>query len=259
VATSSPTRRLGSIATWPVVARAQQPALPVIGLLSSGSAETSRENIAAFQRGLFEIGYVEGRNVAIEYRWAYGQNGRLPDLAADLVRRKVAVLSFADGGTTAALAAKAATTTIPIVFVAGADPVEFGLVGSLNRPGGNLTGVAALNVEVDGKRLQMLHELVPTATPIAVLLDPTSRSIEGPKREFQLAARVLGVDLLLLYASVESEFEPAFATVVQRQIRALLINPTPFFNTQTDQLIALAARHAVPAMYGSREFSAAVS
>ena len=166
---------LGSAAAWPLAARAQQAALPVIGLLGGGSAETGRENIAAFHRGLAENGYVEGRNVAIEYGWAYGQNGRLPGLAADLVQRKVAVIALVDGGTTAALAGKAATTTIPIVFVSGADPVEFGLVGSLNRPGGNLTGVSLLNTEVNVKLLETLHELVPAATSISVLIDPTPR------------------------------------------------------------------------------------
>jgi len=166
----------------------------------------------------------------------------------------VAVLSFVDGGTTAALAAKAATTTIPVVFVAGADPVEFGLVGSLNRPGGNLTGVALLNVEVDGKRLELLHELVPTATSIAVLLDPTSRPSETRRRELQLAARVLGVGLLFLDAKVESEFEAAFTTVVEQRVAALLIAPEPFFNAQRDRLVALPARHRIPSIYAARLF-----
>jgi putative ABC transport system substrate-binding protein len=248
---------LGSAVAWPLAVRAQQPAMPVIGLLSSGSAETSRENIAAFHRGLSEIGYVEGRNVAVEYRWAYGQIDRLPDLVADLVRRKVAVLSSFDGGTTGALAAKAATTTIPVVFVAGADPVAFGLVGSLNRPGGNLTGVALLNVDLSGKRLELLHQLVPTATSIAVLLDPASLPSEAQRRELQLAARVLGVGLLFLNAKVESEFESAFATVVQRQIGALLIAPEPFFNAERDRLVALAARHRIPSIYAARLFAEA--
>ena len=200
--------------------------------------------MASFSRGLAETGYVEGRNVTIEYRWAEGQNDRLPALAADLVRRQVAVIAT-PGATAATLAAKAATETIPIVFVTGGDPVELGLVRSLNRPGGNLTGVAFLATEVAGKRLELLHELVPAAASIAVLVNPTNRvNAEAQKGENQIAARVLGVRLLILNASSQSDIEAAFATLVRERASGLVISTDSFFTAHRDQIIALAARNA---------------
>src|SRR5712692_3980638 len=205
----------GVAAAWPLVARAQQPAMQVIGFLSSASPDVYAIRLRAFRQGLKEAGYVEGQNVAIEYRWAEGQNNRLPALAAELVHRQVAVI-VAAGGTPAAVVAKAATATIPIVFGVAAAPVEVGLVASLNRPGVNVTGVTNLNVEVGPKRLELLHELVPTATNIALLVNPTSPSIAEPfSRALQAAARALGLQLHVLHASSEREIEVAFATLVK--------------------------------------------
>jgi putative ABC transport system substrate-binding protein len=247
----------GTAAAWPLGARAQQTAMPVIGFLDPLSLETTREKVAAFSRGLAETGYVEDRNVAIEYRWAEGQIGRLSALAADLVRRQVGVIAT-PGATAATLAAKAATQTIPIVFVAGGDPVELGLVRSLNRPGGNLTGVAFLATEVVGKRLELLHELVPAATSVAVLVNPTNLvNAEAQKAKIQVAARVLGVRLLILNASSQGDIEAAFATLVRERAGALLISTDSFFTAHRDQIIALAARYAVPTIEEFREFSAA--
>jgi putative ABC transport system substrate-binding protein len=246
-----------SSAAWPLVARAQQAAMPVIGSLSSQSLETSRERVKAFHRGLAETGYVEGRDVAVEYRWAEGQNDRLPALAADLVRHGMAVI-VAMGTTPGALALKAATQTIPIVFLIGPDPVEAGLVASLNRPGGNLTGVTVSNVEVIAKRLELLHELVPSAKSIAFLVNPTnSAATTAETGELQAAARVLGLDLLPLNASTPGEIEVAFANLAVRRAGAILVSGESFFASQVDQVIALAARHAVPAIYGNRAFTAA--
>jgi putative tryptophan/tyrosine transport system substrate-binding protein len=248
---------LGSAAAaWPLVARAQE-AMPVIGFIDPLSLETTREKVAAFHRGLAERGYVEGRNVAIEYRWAEGQTDRLPALAADLVYRQVAVIAT-PGATAATLAARAATQTIPIVFVAGGDPVELGLVRSLNRPGGNLTGVAFLATEVAAKRLELLHELVPAATSIAVLVNPTNPvAAEGQKKVIQVAARVLGLRLLILNASSQSDIGAAFATLVRERAGALVIGTESFFTAHRDQIIALAARYEVPTIEDSREFTAA--
>jgi ABC-type uncharacterized transport system substrate-binding protein len=247
----------GAAAAWPLGARAQQAAMPLIGFLSNASPDGYTIRLRAFRQGLKEAGYVEGRNVEIEYRWAEGHNSRLPALAAELVRRQVAVM-VAAGGTPAAVVAKAATSTIPIVFGVAVDPVEAGLVASLNRPGGNLTGVTNLNVEVGPKRLELVHELLPTATIIAVLVNPTSPSIaELFSRVMQQAARTLGLQLHILHASTDRDFDTVFASVVQLRAGALVISPDVFFNTRSDQLAALSLRHAVPAIYQYRPFAAA--
>ena len=247
---------VGGAAAWPVVARAQQPAMPVIGLLGSASPDLWTDRLRAFRRGLSETGYVEGRNVAIEYRWAEGQNDRLPALAADLVHRKVAVISVL-GGTVGALAAKAATTTIPIVLFSAGDPVMMGLVASLNRPGGNITGVSDLSAQLGPKRLELLHELVPTATTIALLVNPTNPLAESQSKELQGAARALGLELHILHASSEREFDTVFATVAQLRAPALVISVDGFFTNRMEQLAALTVRHAVPTIYINREFAAA--
>jgi putative ABC transport system substrate-binding protein len=244
---------LGGAAGWPLAARAQQQAMPVIGFLNPTSPESRRELIAAFQQGLAESGYVEGRNLAIEYRWAKGQNDRLPAMAADLVQQRVAVIVAVDS-TATALAAKAATATIPIVFIVGADPVELGLVASLARPGGNMTGVGALALGTAAKRLQLLHELVPAAADIAFLRNPTNPYYAALETaELQAAAGVLGLRLLLLNASSPGEIEVAFANLVAQRASAFLLGTDPFFMTARDQLVALANRHAVPAIYPFRE------
>ncbi len=246
---------LGTAVAWPLAARAQQPAVPVIGFLNPGSLETTR-NVAALHRGLSETGYFEGRNLAIEYRWAEDRLDRLPALAADLVRRQVAVIVA--WPTPAALAAKAATKSIPIVFATGADPVEIGLVASLNRPGGNLTGMSNLDAAVVAKRLALLHELMPTATSIAYLVNPSNAVFaEAETRELEDAARTLGVRLLILKASDPSEFEAAFATLVLERAGGLVVGSDSLFSRHSDQLVALAARHRVPAMYAYRETTAA--
>ena len=247
----------GATLSWPLAARAQQQAMPVVGYLDLGSSIGSAPFLAAFRRGLSETGYVEGKNVAIEYRWADGQNDRLPDLAADLVRQRVTVIA-APGTTLGALAAKAATTTIPIVFTIGADPVAAGLVPSLNRPGGNITGVATLNVEVGPKRLELLHEVVPTASSVALLVNPTNRVLAEPlSRDALAAARALGLQLHILHASTDGEIEAAFAGLRQLHAAGLAIGADAFFNTKIEQLAALALRHSVPAIYQYREFLAA--
>ena len=244
---------LGGAAAWPLAARAQQRAMPVVGFLNPASLESRRDLVAAFHKGLAESGYVEGRNLAIEYRWAEGRNDRLPVMAADLVQRRVAVIVAVDG-TAAALAAKAATSTVPIVFLVGADPVELGLVTSLSRPGGNMTGMGALAVGTVAKRLQVLHELVPAAAEIAFLRNPTNPYFsELETRELSTAAGSLGVRLLLLNASDVHEIEAAFANLVAQRADALLVGTDPFFITARDQLVALVNLHAVPAIYPFRE------
>jgi putative tryptophan/tyrosine transport system substrate-binding protein len=238
---------LGGAAGWPLAVHAQQPTMPVVGFLNPASADARRDLIAAFYQGLAEIGYVEGRNVAIEYRWAQGQNDRLPVMIADLVQRRVAVIVAVES-TAAALAAKAATSTIPIVFLVGADPVELGLVASLGRPGGNMTGVSALAVDTVAKRLQVLHELVPAAAQIAFLRNPTNPYFSALEtKELQAAAAVLGVRLLVLDASGPPEIEAAFASLVAQRAGAFLLGTDPLFIGARDQLVALANRHAVPA------------
>jgi putative ABC transport system substrate-binding protein len=236
--------------------RAQQKAMPAIGWLSSGSPGPFAPFVAAFHQGLSETGYVEGQNVAIEYRWAEGRYDRLPALAADLVDSKVELIATS-GGTSPALAAKSATLTIPIVFETGADPVERGLVASLARPGGNLTGFAILTAELMPKRLELLSELVPQAKMIALLANPNNLSAERMMRDVQEAARAKGVQLNILKAGAENELETAFAALVQLHAGALLVGNDPFFFSRREELVALAARHTVPAMYEWREFAAA--
>ena len=243
-------------ATWPLTARAQQPAMTVIGYLGPESPAVFASRVTAFRQGLGETGYAEGRNVAIEFRWAEGQHNRLPALAADLVGRQVAVI-VAPGGAPGALAAKSATTTIPIVFEMGADPVAIGLVGNLNRPGGNLTGVSSLNVQVTPKRLEILHEVVPTAAEIAVLVNPTSPTTDSQLRNLQAAARALGLQLHVLHASTERDFDAVFVTLLQLRAGGLVVASDGFFATHSEQLAALTVRHAVPAIHQSRDFAIA--
>jgi putative tryptophan/tyrosine transport system substrate-binding protein len=246
----------GAAVGLPLAARAQQPAMPVIGYLSSRSPDDTRHLLAAFLRGLNEAGYVEGQNVTIEYRWALGKYDRLPALAAELVRRPVAVLTTT-GGEPAALAAKAATSTIPIVFLMGSDPVSAGLVGSFNRPGGNATGINILTDTLGAKRLGLLHELVPQAATIGVLLNPKFQTADSQLRDLQQAAAAIGLQIHVLRASTDSELDAAFETVTQQRIAALAVTADPFFDTRRDKLVALAARHAVPTIYQFREFVAA--
>jgi len=229
--------------------------MPVIGLLNSGSPSKFEYLVHSFRKGLSEMGYVEGRNVEFEYRWAEGQYDRLPAMAADLVRRKVTVITAE--GVTSALVAKAATTTVPIVFYFGGDPVELGLVASLNRPGGNLTGVTPLNTALGPKRLELLHELVPTASTIALLVNPKGTPAEGQLRDLPAAARSIGLQLHVLRASSERDFDTVFATLGELRIGALLIGNDGFFTDRIEQLAALAIHHAVPAIYPYREFAAA--
>jgi len=247
---------VGTAAAWPLTARAQQPR-PVIGFLSSASPDAYSDRLRAFRRGLKEVGYVEGQNVQIEYRWAEGRNDQLATLAADLVRRQVVVI-VAGGGTPSALAAKAATATIPIVFAVAVDPVEVGLVTSVNRPGSNLTGVSNLNVEIGPKRLELLHELVPAVTMVAVLVDPTNPTLsEAFLSGLQTAAPTFGMQLYVLRASTEREIETAFVTLQQQRAGALVISTDALFNTRAEQLAALSLRHAVPAISQYRKFVAA--
>ena len=247
---------LGGAATWPLAARAQQPAMPVIGFLRNTAATGSKPIVTAFFQGLKEAGFVDGQSVATEYRWADNQNDRLPALAADLIRRQVAVIVAA--GIPAALAAKAATTTIPIAFEVGADPIEAGLVASLNRPGGNLTGVTTVNVELAPKRLELVHEVLPTTRSIALLVNPTSPfNAERLSTDTQIAARTLGLQLYVLHASTESDFDTVFASLVQMRAGALVINNDAFFLSRIEQLAALTVRHSVPTISAYREFTAA--
>jgi putative ABC transport system substrate-binding protein len=239
---------VGGAAAWPHGARAQQQALPVIGFLSGGTEGPLRSATAAFHQGLGESGFIEGRNVEILYRWAETHNDRLPALAADLVRRRVAVI-VATASPGAALAAKSATATIPIVFQVGVDPVEFGLVASISRPGGNLTGTSFLIQELVAKRLELLHQIVPTVTTIGFLVNPTMPGIETQIREAEVAARTLGVSLVVLSATTASEIEAAFAVLVRQGIGALMIGSDALLFEQSAQVVALAARHATPAIY----------
>ena len=245
---------VGGAAAWPLSARAQQPTMPVIGFLNTRAPGQDAHLLTAFRLGLKEAGYVEGQNVVVEYRFAEGRNDRLPALVADLVRRQVAVIA-ANGP--AVVAAKAATTAIPIVFSVGLDPVASGLVASLNRPGGNLTGATILFDEVGPKRLELMRELVPTATTVAVLMNPTYPTAETQSRDLQAAARTLGVEIRVLHASTERELDTAFATLVQLRAGALVIGNDSFFNSRSAQLAALMVRHAVPAIFQTREFAAA--
>jgi putative ABC transport system substrate-binding protein len=241
-----------SAAACPPALRAQQPALPAVGVLYNSAPDASPPTLAAFLKGLGEAGYFDGKNVSVEYRWAEGRYERLPDLAAGFVRRQVALI--ATGGIPATLAAKAATTSIPIVFSIGGDPVELGLVASLNRPGGNLTGTAQLAVEVTAKRFALLHELVPSAASIALLANPANRVTEATIRQAQVAARALGVSLSVLSAGSESEIEQAFGAAHAQRAGALVVNGDPFLNSRRDQIVALAARNALPVIYYDRAF-----
>jgi putative ABC transport system substrate-binding protein len=243
----------GGVAAWPVVVHAQQPMMPVIGFFHLTSLELVRELLAAFHQGLGDTGYIDGRNVAIEYRWAHGQNDRLPTLAAEMVRHQVSVIVILES-THGALSAKAATQTIPIVCMQAADPVRIGLVNSLNRPGGNVTGIHLMLTETVGKRLEALLELVPAATSIAYLRNPTAAGFsEQETRELQAAARERGIRLLVLNASRPSEFETAFADLVQQRADGLVVSSAVSLLTDPDQIVALAARHAVPAIYALRQ------
>jgi len=247
---------LGSAVTWPLAARAQQASMPVIGWLDLQSPEAARESVPAFQKGLAETGYVEGRDVTVEYRWAENHIDRLPVLAADLVRQRVTVIVAVT--TASALAAKAATQTIPIVFRVGSDPVEIGLVATFNRPAGNLTGIANLSTGIVSKRLALLHELVPGIASIAMLVNPANPSyVQAETKDLQSAAHVLGVRVLVLNGGTESDIAAAFATLVEQQVSALLLGADNFFNTARHQIISLAARYAIPTMFYDRASVAA--
>ena len=247
---------IGAAAAWPLPARAQQPAMPLVGYLGGLSPVTFAPRLAAFRKGLAETGYIEGQNVAIEYRWAEGQYDRLPALAADLVRRQVAVIA-AMGGDAPALAAKAASTTIPIVFAVAADPVKAGLVSGLNRPGGNLTGVNFLLNMIAAKLFEVLNETVPKATTIGFLVNPSGPEAESAISEVSLASQALGLELFVVKASSENKIDAAFATLAQERVGALLVGNDVFFYSRREQIVALAARHAMPAIYNVREFAQA--
>jgi ABC-type uncharacterized transport system substrate-binding protein len=247
----------GAAAVWPLAARAQQATMPAVGLLDQRSPDAMADRLRGFRQGLKEIGYVEGENMAIEYRWAEGQYDRLPELAAELVRRQVAVIATT-GGHPAAFAAKAATTTIPVVFIASDDPVRLGLVASIARPGGNLTGINFLSGELTAKRLELLHELVPTATRVSVLVNPSSPlNVEATLREVGVAARAIGLQTQILNASTIREINAAFATFVRERADAVFVGIDPFFNSRRTQLVHLATRHALPASYPARDFAEA--
>jgi ABC-type uncharacterized transport system substrate-binding protein len=243
---------LGGAAAWPLAARAQQPAMPVIGYLNSGSPESDTPRLNGLRRGLNETGYVEGRNLVIEYRWAGNQADRLPALAADLVQLRVAVIVAA--GPPSTFAAKAATTTIPIVFGVGGDPVQLGLVASLNRPGGNLTGFNAFASELGAKALALLYELVPSAAMIGFLENPNNPVSELTTRDVLAAAPVIGLKVQILKASTDREIDAAFVSLVQARTRALLVSGDAFFHSRIERIVGLAARHAIPTMYAVPEF-----
>ncbi len=245
----------GAAAAWPLAVRAQQSML-VIGFLNSASPGPFASLVQAFRVGLGNTGHFEGQNIVIEYRWAQGQYDRLGGLAADLASRQVRVIA-ATGGEPSALAAKAATSTIPIVFAIGGDPINVGLVPSLNRPTGNITGVTLFTSVLGAKRLEMLRELVPNASVLAVLMNPNDPNAETDIRDLQAAARSIGQKIIVLKASAATEFETAFATLVQQRVAALLVSADPFFNSQQPQLVALAARHSIPATYELRAFATA--
>ena len=248
---------LGGAAAWPLAARAQQPAMPLVGFLGSASPEVYADRIRAFRQGLKEAGYVEGQNVNIEYRWAEADTGRLPELAARFVEEQVAVLVTA-GGTSAALAAKAATATVPIVFAIGADPVQIGLVASLNRPGGNVTGATSINVELGPKRLELMRELLPSVRSMALLVNPTTPALAEPStRITQAAAHALGLELHVLEARSEHDFDPTFAKIAELRAQALIIAPDQLFTAHSKRLAELTLQHALPAIYEFRQFVAA--
>jgi putative tryptophan/tyrosine transport system substrate-binding protein len=247
---------VGGAAAWPIAAHAQQPAMPVIGFLNPSPPDVSAERLRVFRQGLKEAGYIEGENVIIEYRWGENQSDRLSALTEDLVRRKVAVIA-ATGSNRSAFVAKGATTTLPIVFVVSEDPVKLGLVASLARPGGNLTGINFLNAELSGKRLELLHELVPTAVRIAVLVNPTNALTDTMLRELEPAARKMGLQIQLLRAGTNSEINAAFATFALERPDALFVIQDPFFGSRRVQLAQLATRYAIPATYSNRDYAEA--
>jgi putative ABC transport system substrate-binding protein len=243
----------GAAAAWPLVARAQQPVMPVIGFLGSGSPDGFASRVVAFRQGLTESGYIEGQNVSIEYRWAEGHYDRLRSMATDLVSRNAAVI-VAIANVPAALAAKAATTTIPIVFTIGADPVDFGVVQSLNRPGGNITGVSILSLAVETKKLELLHNLVPKAAMIGVLVNPTNPNAKPKVRDMRVAANALRQKILVVEASTEPEIDTAFTILFEQRISALVVVSDTFFNSRPQQLVALTARRSLPAIYPFRDY-----
>jgi ABC-type uncharacterized transport system substrate-binding protein len=247
---------LGGAAAWPLAARAQQPAMPVVGFLHPGSPEANAKFVAGFRKGLGQAGYVEGRNVAIEYRWAHGESGRLPELAADLISLPVTVIAT-PGSVAAALAANAATATIPIVFVTGSDPVADGLVVSLNRPGGNVTGITSMNVRLGVKQLGLLHQLLHRDARFAVLVNPSNPQSPSVITDVQAAASGMGQQLEILTATTNRDISPAFSDAVQKRADALLISADPLFTNRPVQLATLAARHAMPTIYALREFAEA--
>jgi putative tryptophan/tyrosine transport system substrate-binding protein len=244
----------GAAAAWPHSARAQQPAMPVVGFLHSASPEPIVKLVAAFRKGLFDEGFIEGQNVVIEFRWAAGQVGRLPELAEDLVRRKVAVIAT-PASTPAALAAKSATATIPIVFAIGGNPVALGLVASLNRPGGNVTGISFETTEIAGKALGLLRELVPHAARIVALVNPDSAFTPAVVRSLMSGAATLALQIEVFHASNDSEIEATFANIGQQPGTALLLGPDAFYLSRRAEIVALAARHALPTMYIVREYA----
>jgi putative tryptophan/tyrosine transport system substrate-binding protein len=248
---------LGAVASWPLAARAQQPSVPVIGYIGSTSPGPYADRVRVFRQGLNETGFVERRNVAIEFRWAENQFDRMPALIADLVRQQVAVIAMA-GSTSGAVAAKVATTTIPVVFSIAGDPIKLGLVASLNRPGGNLTGMTVWNAELVPKRLELLHELVPTATTVALLVNQMSPFVAEAETKFaQAAADGLGLQLRGLNASTKSEIDTALATLAQREATALMVGTDQIFLDHREHLVALAARYSIPAIYDRREYATA--
>ena len=244
---------LGSAAAWPVVARGQ-PAMPVIGFLNGQSSDTFTLMAASFRKGLNETGYIEGQNVAIEYRWAEGHPDRLPMLAADLVQRQVAVIATS-GGNNSALAAKAATTAIPIIFMSNDDPRKYGLVTSLNRPGGNVTGVSWFSAEIGSKRLALLHEMVPNATNVALLLNPNNSESASQPAQLQESAPTLGLQILVLKVVSASDIGMSFATMAQEHVGALVVGGDSFLTNQREQIVSLAERHAIPTIYANREMA----
>jgi len=248
------TTMLAGAAAWPLAARAQQSTAPLVGFLSGRSPGESASAVGAFRQGLGQIGYFEGKNVTIDYRWAEGQYDRLPILAAELVRREVAVIAATGGGEVSGLAAKAATTKIPIVFTAGGDPVELGLVGSLNKPEGNVTGVTFTFAALGPKRLELVRQIVPKATVIAILINPTYRPGAAEARDVQASARSVGLQINVLNASTENQIDAVFAAMIQQKVDALIVGTDPFLLGQRDQLVRLATRYAVPTIYFTREF-----
>jgi putative tryptophan/tyrosine transport system substrate-binding protein len=243
----------GAVATWPLAARPQQLAMPIVGVLGGHTRSEWRPFIAAFNLGLKDVGFVESQNVYIEYRWAQGHYDELPALAADLVRSRVAVI-VAVGGVNSAVAAKAATEEIPIIFLTGRDPIELGFVKSFNRPGGNLTGINLQNEELEPKRLDLLRELVPNATKIALLINPENRNHQSRVGAMRAAVRDAGQQVVVLGAAADRDFAPGFAALVERGVNALIVLPDPFLDSHREALVSLAARYAIPAMYQWREF-----